>query len=284
LNKRLCGFFISVMEAFDDQFYQTVSTYYDQDVELGFKNRAAANPLLERIRNDFRAVTIQYPFEKALEIGCGPGFDVCWFAQKYPERQIGGVDISEKMVELAQEQIREMKLPNASVLQSDERALARNFPAASLDLIYVYFGALNTVTDLDFAASQINTLLKPGSHAVLTFVNKYYLREMLVQILKLNFKRAFARLKKEWGGYSPERRLPSRCYSPARIKKAFRDFALIQKKGYSIRFPAWYNPHKVKKNPRKADKLWLADQKLQNTFLWSKGEYLLFVFQKPPLA
>ncbi len=284
MNKRFRSLIISSMKAFEDQFYQTVSTYYDKDVELGFKDRAAANPLLERIRSDFRDITIQYPFKKVLEIGCGPGFDVCWFAQKYPERQISGVDISEKMVELAQEQIRQMKLPNAHVLQSDERALTQNFEAASFDMVYVYFGALNTVADLDFAASQINTLLKPGGHAVLTFVNKWYMREMLVQMLKLNFSKAFARLKKEWGGYSPERHLPSRCYSPARIKKAFRDFALIQRKGYSIRFPAWYNPHKVKNNPQKADKLWHADQKLQRSFLWSKGEYLLFVFQKPPEA
>jgi hypothetical protein len=54
----------------------------------------------------------------------------------------------------------------------------------------------------------------------------------------------------------------------------------LEKKGYSIKFPAWYNPQKLRNNPQLEDKLWLADQQLQNTFWWDKGEYTLFVFRK----
>lgn len=262
-------------------FHQTVSEYYDKDVDYGFESKAESNPLLDRIRNDFRSVTVKYPFSKVLEIGCGPGFDVAWFATEFPQSEVIGIDISEKMATLAQQRVTSQKLTNARAITLDERGLLENFQPGEFDLVYVYFGALNTVPDLEESAKDILALLKPGGHAVLTFVNKWYLREMFVQALKLNFKVAFSRLKKEWGGYSPTRHLPSRCYSPKQVLSAFSDFKLLEKKGYSIFYPAWYNPQKLKGKEQKGDKLWEKDQGLQNSLLWSKGEYTLFVFEKP---
>jgi ubiquinone/menaquinone biosynthesis C-methylase UbiE len=264
-----------------DSFYTSVSTYYDKDADMNFEARAEVNPLLQRIREDFREITVKYPFGNALEIGCGPGFDVAWFASRFPERKITGVDISENMVVLAQKRIAKEGLSNAKVFKADERNLLNQFGPARFDLVYVYFGALNTVADLPAAAAEIRELLSKDGYAVLTFVNKWYWREMLVQALKLNFKLAFARLKKVWGGYSPDRYLPSRCYSPAEIKKAFKDFQLVEKQGYSIFYPAWYNYRKWIAALPKTEKRWVTDKKLQNTFLWSKGEYTLFVFKKP---
>ena len=268
------------MSADKKQFHKAVSNYYDKDVDFGFEKRAESNPLLEKIRDDFRTITTKYPFSKVLEIGCGPGFDVAWFASEFPKVVVTGIDISKKMVGLAQQRISEQKLNNAKVITLDERGLLESFKPCDFDLVYVYFGALNTVPDLAKTAKDIYKLLKPGGHAVLTFVNKWYLREMLVQALKLNFKVAFSRLKKEWGGYSPNRHLPSSCYSPEQILDAFKDFSLLEKKGYSIFYPAWYNPHKLKGKEDKGNKLWEKDQRLQSSFLWSKGEYTLFVFEK----
>jgi SAM-dependent methyltransferase len=264
-----------------DSFYNTVSSYYDKDADMNFEARAEVNPLLTRIREDFREITVRYPFSSALEIGCGPGFDVAWFASRYPDRKITGVDISENMVALAQKRITKEGLSNATVFKADERTLLQQFGPSGFDLVYVYFGALNTVADLSKAADEIREMLRNDGYAVLTFVNKWYWREMLVQALKLNFKLAFARLKKVWGGYSPDRYLPSRCYSPAEIRKAFKDFQLIEKQGYSIFYPAWYNYRKWISALPKTEKKWATDKKLQNTILWSKGEYTLFVFKKP---
>lgn len=248
---------------------------------MNFEARAEANPLLARIRDDFREITIRYPFRDALEIGCGPGFDVAWLAARYPDRHITGVDISDQMVNLAQKRVSAGGLVNARIIRSDERSLLQHFGPGTFDLVYVYFGALNTVADLPAAAARIHELLRPGGHAILTFVNKWYWREMIVQALKLNFRLAFARLKKVWGGYSPDRYLPSRCFSPAGIRNAFRAFQLPERKGYSIFYPAWYNYRKWLKDLPRAEKRWKTDESLQNTFLWSKGEYTLFVFRKP---
>jgi hypothetical protein len=115
---------------------------------------------------------------------------------------------------------------------------------------------------------------------VLTFVNKWYLRELVVQLIKGRVKGAFARIRRVWGGYSPDRYLPSRCYSPSQIKKAFSELKLLRRKGYSIFFPAWYNFKKMEGKNKRLHKLWKLDQRIQNSFLWSKGEYTLFVFEK----
>ncbi len=263
-----------------NDYYKEVASYYDEDATLGFEARANVNTSLERIRNDFRQITIEYEFNNVLEIGCGPGFDIHWFASKYPNKKFTAVDISEEMVLLTNERLHKDNLDNAQVFQSDERSLINKFGEQTFDLIYVYFGALNTVSDLTISAQQIHKLLKPNGTAVLTFVNKWYMRELLVQVLKLNFKTAFARLGKVWGGYSVSRFLPSHCYSPKFIKKSFSQFKLLNHKGFSIYYPPWYNDHKIKNNPKKADKLWEKDERIQNTFLWSKGEYTLFVFRK----
>jgi SAM-dependent methyltransferase len=263
-----------------DIYYKEVSNYYDEDAKLGFENRAGVNSTLEKIRSDFRKTTVKYPFSKVLEIGCGPGFDVAWYAQNYPEIQFKAVDISPEMVNLANKRIHKAGLKNAEAIVSDERNLIDKFGEESFDLIYVYFGALNTVEDLGKSAEIIHQLLKKNGIASLSFVNKWYMRELLVQMLKLNFKTAFARLGKIWGGYSIDRHLPSHCYSPSFIKQSFSQFEILERKGYSIFYPPWYNDHQVKSNPQKAEKLWQKDQKIQNTPLWSKGEYTLFVFRK----
>lgn len=261
-------------------YYQGVQTYYDEDALLGFEDRAAGNQSLARIRNDFREITCRYPFSRALEIGCGPGFDAAWFAAGYPEREFTAVDISPAMTGLTRARLDRAELTNAKVVTTDERQLTALFGEGSFDLVYVFFGALNTVEDLDAAAEEIRTVLSPGGIAVLTFVNKWYLRELLVQVVRFRWKTAFARLGKTWGGYSVTRHLPSHCYSPARIRRAFSRFSLLARKGYSITYPPWYNDHKIRENPDRAERLWNLDQRLQNTMLWSVGEYTLFVFRR----
>ena len=114
---------------------------------------------------------------------------------------------------------------------------------------------------------------------MLSFVNKWYLAGILLEIAKLNFIRAFARLKPIWGGYSPVKYLPSHCYTPAQIRKAFQGMKLIKKRGYSILQPAWYFTRINRKLGRAGKLLWKADLLLNKTFLWRFGEYTLFVFQ-----
>lgn len=76
--------------------------------------------------------------KQVLDLACGPGGWVLETAFAYPEMQVTGVDISEKMITYAQTQAELQRLPNAhfqvmNVLQP------LNFPDASFDLVNARF-------------------------------------------------------------------------------------------------------------------------------------------------
>jgi len=76
--------------------------------------------------------------QRILDLACGPGGWVLDVARAYPEKQVVGVDVSELMVEYANAQAKEQKLPNASFQTMDIlKPLA--FPDNSFDLVNARF-------------------------------------------------------------------------------------------------------------------------------------------------
>ena len=69
---------------------------------------------------------------------------------------------------------------------------------------------LNTVENLQKTANKIIECCEDGGFLVLSFVNKHYLAEVLINLFKLKFGLAFRRYKKVWGGYSPNKHLNSK--------------------------------------------------------------------------
>lgn len=260
-------------------YYDGVKKYYDDD-SVAFEQRYHENITLQKIRNSFREETEKYSFENILEIGFGPGFDIEYFASKYPDKKVFGIDISSGMKNIAERSISKKGLTNVSLAVGSVEDIENEFPNEKFDLIIVYFGALNTVENIDKIQSYLSDILSANGTMVLTFVNKWYMMAILKPLLKLKFNMAFRRLKKVWGGYSPVKFLASKCYSENEIKKYFNRFQIIKKRGYSIFFPAWYENRITRQNPELAERLWKADQKLQNTPLWNFGEYSLYVFKK----
>src|SRR5690606_28437718 len=174
--------------------------------------------------------------------------------------------------------IGESGLTNCQVATGSVEDVRELFPGKRFDLIYVYFGALNTVEDLARASSDLESLLTGDGKLVLSFVHKWYLFGVLKPLTRLRFKTAFRRLRKVWGGYSLSKFLPSRCYSPAQIRSAFANFNEVTHRGYSILYPAWYEKDAIQ--VKMADRFWKWDAWLNKTPLWSLGEYTLFVFEK----
>ncbi|TNE81196.1 MAG: class I SAM-dependent methyltransferase [Bacteroidetes bacterium] len=259
-------------------YYKEVKAYYNED-SVSFKSRGEANPLLQRIRESFRAESEGIAFHQALEVGYGPGFDLVYFAKQNPNAQVYGIDISDGMCEVASLAIKEVQLNNCQAMVGSVEDVKLLLPQQQFDLIYVFFGSLNTVEDLNAAAKELQSLLSPNGKMVLTFVNKWYLLGILKPLLKLRFATAFKRLKKVWGGYSTSRFLPSKCYTPTEVRKAFGGMREVKHRGYSILFPAWYESPKVVQANYK-DRLWNWDRALSKTPFWSLGEYTLFVFEK----
>lgn len=262
----------------DSKYYKEVQQYYNED-SVNFKSRGEANALLKRIRESFREESSGIQFKHALEIGYGPGFDLIYFAKNNPDAQVVGIDISDGMCEVANEAIKSENLTNCKALVGSVEDVEKLIPDQKFDFIYVFFGSLNTVEDLSKAADCLEKLLLPEGKMVLTFVNKWYMLGILKPLLKLRINTAFKRLKKTWGGYSTSRFLPSKCYSPAQIRKAFSNFKEISHRGYSILFPAWYEAPKMVNDNYKESR-WKWDEKLSKTPMWSWGEYTLFVFEK----
>jgi len=260
-------------------YYDKVGTYYDKDA-VDFEQRYHQNPALQRIRQSFRQHTKSYAQSIVLEVGFGPGFDLVHFAEQYPERKFYGLDISAEMVRLTQEKIDRLGLQNAWVAQGSVEDIPDRFPGVSFDMIYVFFGALNTVNDLEGAFADLRSVLGAGGRMVLTFVNKYYLAGTAIELLKLKPKFAFARWKKVWGGYSPTNFLASRCYRPGVIKKLAK-MECEYFRGYSILYPAWYY-HKFHRHlpKRLLQTLWDVDAQIATTSLGKFGEYMLYTFLK----
>ena len=65
------------------------------------RQRYTENHILVRVRATFRRAVERYPAASMLDLGCGPGTDLAYFARLYPGRRYAGLDISSRMVEVA---------------------------------------------------------------------------------------------------------------------------------------------------------------------------------------
>lgn len=261
-------------------YYQKVAEYYDHEA-CNYEERYWRNIVAQRIRQSFREEVKTHSFSSVLEIGCGTGLDLSHFGSVYPERKVYGIDISPAMVASASRKVQELGLQNVRVMIGAAEDVQTLFPEVQFDHIYVFFGALNTVPDLRHVAGILKKSMKRDGTMVLTFVNKWYPVDMLIDLLKFRFKRVFGRVREIWGGYSEVHRLESRCFSPREIKKAFGDdFQITRSRGYSILYPAWYRVQLVFRLGRKiGDILWSADRILSHTPVWCLGEYALYSFK-----
>jgi len=261
-------------------YYRRVGAHFDADAE-DFDQRYWANPILQRIRQVFREEVKRLPFRRALEIGCGTGLDLVHFGRIYPERTLYGIDVSSQMVDRSRVRIRRSGLTNVEVdIAAVERAPDILGPEA-FDLGYVFFGALNTVEDLDLAAERLYAAIRPGGHLVLSFVNRYYLADIALRMLRGRWRTAFRRFGTVWTGYSPDRPLPSHCVSPREVRRAFgRGGHRIARRGFSIVYPAWYRKRWLKRLRRGGEWLWELDRWLNRTPAWCTGEYALYVYRR----
>ena len=262
------------------QYYEKVAGHFDEDARL-FEKRYLENPVLQKIRGEFRKHTEQLQFTNALEIGTGPGMDLCYFARKYPGKMIRGIDISQEMVNTAVRNIAEAGLENAIARTGSVEDIPHLFPEARFDLVYVYFGGLNTVYDLKQTVRLLHQLTATGAYLVLTFVNRYYIMDFLYRSVKLRFSDATARFRNRWKGYSPGRALPGRVYSARTIRNTFHpEFGIMSKRGYSLLYPPWYAARHLQRIRILEPALWKLDAALQKTPLWNIGEYSLYVMQR----
>lgn len=262
-----------------DKFYQKVAEYFDYDAP-GYAKQYSHNHVLPRLRHCFRWETEQFPWKKALEIGCGPGFDLVYWAQRYPQKTVWGIDVAPKMIAEACHRIQQSSIKNAKALIGTPEEMPKLFPGETFDLIYVYYGAFNTLADRKTVADILKHHLHSQGKLIITSINRWYIADMMLNFLLLRWKKSLARATGWWTGYSNKRRLPSQCISKKDIKNGFgRYFKLIDYKSYCIFYPPWYRQQLIGEKGVLGHLLWEADELLRKTPLRNCGEYSLYILQ-----
>jgi SAM-dependent methyltransferase len=261
------------------EYKSHIADYYNMDA-CDYESRYWTNPVAQQIRQSFREVVKSYNCHSMLEIGFGTGLDLVHFAKTHPQLKISGIDVSPEMVKISAEKLAESNCFNVQIRAGSVEEIDNLFPNQKFDLIYVFFGALNTVEDLNSAAKALTNSLNDKGVIILSYVNKWYIGGVIIDMARLRFKKAFARFKPVWGGYSPTHYLPGHCYTPKHVKRAFHGLKTIQRRGYTILHPAWFYTNINRKlGTRLRRVLWKIDNLLNRTFLWRFGEYGLLVFQ-----
>jgi SAM-dependent methyltransferase len=261
----------------DQADLQTTGAYYDAFADVA-EERYASNHVLVRVREAFRRAVEPYPARSVLDIGCGTGTDLAWFQARYPGRRYAGIDVSPRMVERAQRRLG----PHGVRI---ERACAHDipgvFPDERFDLVYSFFGPLNTEPDLHGAVRALEQAVTPGGVLVLTFVNRVYLVDSAIHLVRGRLKLALARARNQWRGYVDDKPIHATLYSSRQLARLFApSFRLERREGYSIIYPAWYRASRFREQGKTIRSLWLADRALNRTPLWSVGEHLLHVMRR----
>jgi hypothetical protein len=161
------------------------------------------------------------------------------------------------------------------------------FAGEQFDLVYSFFGPLNTEPDLRRAVTALAETVCPGGILVLTFVSRTYLMDSAWHLLRGRAGRAAARFTDRWHGYAPQSPLDASLYFPRQIESSFAPaFRLERREGFSILYPAWYRASRFAEQGALVRALWIADRALNRTPLWSVGEHLLYVMRRngPPSA
>lgn len=261
----------------DESDVRRTGAYYDAFATTA-EERYGSNHVLVRVREAFRRAVERYPARAVLDLGCGPGTDLSWFAERYPARRYAGLDISPGMVELARTRLAERRV---RVERGCAEDIPRVFPNEQFDVVYSFFGPLNTEPDLGRAVRALAQAVVPGGVLVLTFVGRSYVVDALLHFMRGRPRRAVARFLNRWRGYSEERPLSAALYFPHEIEACFAPaFGVERREGFSILYPAWYRAARFREGGRSVGVLWIADRVLNRTPLWSLGEHLLYVLRR----
>lgn len=100
-----------------------------------------------------------------LDLATGTADLAIALAKHNPQARIIGIDISERMLEIGHEKVKQQKLENQIVLRFGDAATLP-FEDGTFDVVTVAFGVRN-FEDLDKGLSEISRVLKPGGQAVI---------------------------------------------------------------------------------------------------------------------
>ena len=247
----------------------------------------ARNPLLRAMRDRTR-VALQdfaHPQGRLLDLGCGPGTDVVYFAAR--GYAVTAIDWSPGMVREARNRVREAGLHEVARVEQlgiDDLDELAKIDAAPFDAAYSSFGPLNCVADLPHAARAIRARLRPGGVLVASIIGRVCPWEIALYVSRRNWRRATVRFTRTPVPVPLEgRTVWMQYWTPAEVARAFADAGF---RGRALRTlglitPPPYLQAFADRHPRLVSKLQrLEDAVAAWPLLRAWGDHFLIVMER----
>ncbi len=130
------------------------------------------------------------PRQKILDVGCGPGSDFEFYKSR--NLSVDAIDISEKMVQLAQQKAEHLEL-NINLYRS---SLEEFETGSRYDVIVLNFGVANALENILQAMQKLNYMLNRDGILVIVVMPPFHLFFVLEALLKLKVMSVLRRVFK----------------------------------------------------------------------------------------
>jgi ubiquinone/menaquinone biosynthesis C-methylase UbiE len=132
---------------------------------------------------------------RLLELNAGTGIDAVFLAEK--GINVYATDISPNMINVLAEKVRMLGLNKQIQYEVKSFDSINTITQSDFDGVISNFGGLNCIPDFSQLSIDIHTRLKPGGRIIAAVINKICPWEIFYYMLKLDFKTAFRRFKKQ---------------------------------------------------------------------------------------
>jgi SAM-dependent methyltransferase len=240
---------VAVVRLHDTQrAFDAVASSYDRS--------NAENSLLCAMRNRSRAaVAAAVPAgSHLLDLGCGPGTDVVYFAAG--GYRVVAIDWSTAMVDEARRRVRTTDLNNrVRIFHLGIDQLDRLNAAVTdrFDAVYSSFGPLNCVADLPQAAVAIAQRLRSGGFLVASVIGRVCPWELALYSVRGDFTRALVRFARRPVPVPLEgRTVWTQYYTPSAFSRIFRaaGFRVVSTRALGLLTPPPYLNAFADRHPR----------------------------------
>jgi len=123
-------------------------------------SKYAASPISDRLAYETKITKLKTyltPEMSVLDIGCATGTQCGDIANNV--KQVTGIDISSKLLAIAEQRMAERNLDNTDFLQTS--IFDKTFQSGSFDMVMAFF-VVHFFEDIDVVFERVHELLKPG--------------------------------------------------------------------------------------------------------------------------
>jgi ubiquinone/menaquinone biosynthesis C-methylase UbiE len=215
--------------------FDSVAESYDTSFTDSFVGKTQRNLVWREMDQIFR------PGQRILEINCGTGVDAVHLAQRGV--RVVACDASSAMIRVARQRAADTGLGGSIEfhIMATEK-IYRLYQASPFDGLLSNFAGLNCVLGLEPVVQSLGHLLKPGADALLCIFGRHCLWELIWNIGRGDFEKAFRRFRTApIRGSIGGQQVDIRYWSVGQLKRALLpDFHLKSQIGLGISVPPSY--------------------------------------------